>query len=143
MVPNPRSPRRRAQDSSAKAKAAAALREDTSPIYASAALLDNWTSHDWSEGIDLTRASSLVTLEIVTRRSIYYVVRSGPGELMIKGGHYLPDFRRARSVGCSMGGALLKQHAIHIGFRMEIAFEDMRLVTSEVTHVRVLTEATE
>ncbi len=118
-------------------------REDTTPIYVSAAVLDNWTAHDWSEGIDLTRASNLVTLEVVTRRSIYYVVRSGPGELMVRGGHYLPDFRRARSVGCSMGGALLKQHAVHVGFRMEIAFEDMRLVTSEVTHVRVLTEERE
>jgi hypothetical protein len=122
---------------------AAGVREDTSPIYVSAAVLDNWTAHDWSEGIDLTRASTLVTLEVVTRRSIYYVVRSGPGELMVRGGHYLPDFRRARAVGCSMGGALLKQHAVHVGFRMEIAFEDMRLVTSEVTHVRVLAEERE
>jgi hypothetical protein len=115
--------------------------EDTSPIYVSAAVLDNWTTHDWSDGIDLVKAGGLATLEVVTRRSVYYIIRSGPaGELMVRGGQYLPEFRRARSVGCSMGGALLKQHAVHVGFRMEIAFEDMRLVTSEVTHVRLLLE---
>ncbi|MCA1584952.1 MAG: hypothetical protein LC791_09330, partial [Acidobacteria bacterium] len=60
--------------------------------------------------------------------------------VQVRGGHFLPAFRRARAIGCSMGGALLKQHAIHIGFRMEISFEDMRLVTSEVTDIRVLPE---
>lgn len=116
--------------------------EDTTPIYV-AAVLDNWTRHDWSEGLNLAAAATMVTFEVVTKRSVYYIVRSGAGDLMVRGGQYLPDFRRARSVGCSLGGALLKQHAVHVGFRMEIGFEDMRLVTSEVTHVRMLTESTE
>lgn len=143
MLSDPRIGNRSGRKTSVAAKPAPDVREDTSPIYVSAALLDSWTKHDWSDGIDLTCASSLITLEVVTRRSIYYVVRSGPGELMVRGGQYLPDFRRARSVGCSMGGALLKQHAVCVGFRMEIAFEDMRLVTSEVTHVRILAEGHE
>jgi hypothetical protein len=61
--------------------------------------------------------------------------------MLIKGGHYLPEFRRVNSIGCSLGGAMLKEHAVNIGFRMELAFEDQRLVTSQVTHIRVLPEA--
>jgi hypothetical protein len=111
---------------------------DTQPMFSPAATLDAWTTRDWSEALDLTALTGLAAIEVVTRRSIYHVVPTGEGEVRVRGGRYLPTFQRARAIGCSMGGAVLKQHAIHVGFRMEIAFEDMRLVTSEVVHIRVL-----
>lgn len=114
---------------------------DTQPIFSAAATLDAWTTRDWSDGLDLTAIAGLVAIEVVTRRSVYEIVPAGgSSEMLVRGGHYLPTFQRARAIGCSMGGALLKQHAIHVGFRMEICFEDMRLVTSEVTNIRVLPE---
>jgi hypothetical protein len=117
---------------------------DTKPVFSAAATLDAWTTRDWSDGLDLTTLTGLAAVEVVTRRSVYHIVPTGTaGEMQVRGGHYLPTFQRARAIGCSMGGALLKQHAIHLGFRLEIAFDDMRLVTSEVTHFRVLPEQTE
>lgn len=115
---------------------------DTQPIFSAAATLDAWTTRDWSGGLDLTSVAGLAAIEVITRRSVYHIVPTpaGGGEVQIRGGHYLPAFQRARAIGCSMGGALLKQHAIHVGFRMEVAFDDMRLVTSEVTNIRVLPE---
>lgn len=114
---------------------------DTQPVYSAAATLDAWATRDWSGGLDLTAIGDLAAIEVITRRSVYHIVPAEGGQgLLVRGGHYLPDFQRARAIGCSLGGALLKQHAIHIGFRMEIAFDDMRLVTSEVTNIRVLPE---
>lgn len=111
----------------------------TDPRLSGASMLDAWTHRDWSGGFDLSTVTDLATIEVVTRRSIYYIVPGGPdGELLVRGGQYLPEFIRARAIGCSMGGALLKQHAIHVGFRMEIGFDEMRLVTSPVKSVRVL-----
>src|SRR5262249_39462793 len=92
----------------------------TQPIFSAAATLDAWTSHDWSDGLDLTTIAGLAAIEVITRRSVYYIVPTGTtGELLVRGGDYLPTFQRARSIGCSMGSALLKQHALHVGFRME------------------------
>jgi hypothetical protein len=126
------------------ATAAAADTSDTKPVFSAAATLDAWTTRDWSDGLDLTALTGLAAIEVITRRSVYHIVPTGAaGEHQVRGGHFLPTFQRARAIGCSMGGALLKQHAIHLGFRMEIVFEDMRLVTSEVTHIRVLPEQNE
>jgi hypothetical protein len=111
-------------------------------MYAAAAVLDRWTAHDWSKAVHITSLPALAVVEVVTRHSVYQVVAGDcPGNgALVRGGRYLPEFRRVRSVGCSLGGALLKQHAVDVGFRMELAFDDMRLVTSEIRAIRVLQE---
>ncbi len=115
---------------------------ETSAVYSAAALLERWTGHDWSRAVDLTRLPALAAVEVITKHSIYHVIAgNGPGaEVLVRGGRFLPEFRRARALGCSLGGALLKQHAVDVGFRMELAFDDMRLVTSEICAIRLLPE---
>jgi hypothetical protein len=116
--------------------------DETGPICTAAAMLDRWTSHDWSDGLDMARLDGLAAVEVVTRHSVYCLVPvvGDSKAVLVRGGRHVPEFRRALSVGCSLGGALLKQNAVHVGFRMELAFEDMRLVTSEVCVVRVIEE---
>ncbi len=114
------------------------LSHDRAQPMSAPSMLDDWTTHDWSDGVDLTAVGGLDVIEVTTERSVYVVVRAGGREMLVKGGQYLPAFRAARSVGCSLGGAFLKEHAVAVGFRMELAFDDLRLVTSEIKHIRVL-----
>jgi hypothetical protein len=115
--------------------------EETAPV-SSVAALDTWTSYDWSHGLDLTTMACGAVVEVVTARSVYYITATdGPkSPLRVRGGCYLPEFRHAASIGSTMGGALLKQNMVHVGFRMELAFDDLRLITSQVTAVRLLPE---
>jgi hypothetical protein len=115
---------------------------DTGAVCSAAAVLERWTAHDWSRAVHLAHLPALAAVEIVTKHSVYHLVAgSAPGsEVLVRGGRFLPEFRRARAVGCSLGGALLKQHAVDVGFRMELAFDDMRLVTSEICAIRLLPE---
>lgn len=118
--------------------------EQTSPV-SSVAVLDTWTSYDWSQGFDLTSMPGGAVVEVVTARSVYHIMATGANAspLRVRGGRYLPAFRYAVSIGSSLGGALLKQNMVHVGFRMELAFDDLRLITSEVTAVRLLPEITD
>lgn len=118
--------------------------EKTSPVLSSA-VLDTWSSYDWSQGLDLATVTPGAVLEVVTTRSVYYILAPAAGAtpMQVRGGQYLPEFRSAKAIGCTLGGALLKQNAVHVGFRMELTFEDIRLITSPVLSTRVLRETAE
>jgi len=118
--------------------------EATAPA-ATAATLDTWATYDWSHGFDLSTMAAGVAVEVCTQRSVYHIVAGAHGRtaLRVRGGRYLPDFRCAKSIGSSLGGALLKQHMVHVGFKMELAFDDLRLITSPVVAIRPLEARTD
>lgn len=118
--------------------------EETSPV-STVAVLDTWASYDWGHGLDLSTMAAGFAVEVTTVRSVYYIVATAPGTmaLHVRGGRYLPDFRSAKSIGSSLGGALLKQNMVHAGFRMELAFDDLRLITSPVIAIRPLEAKTD
>lgn len=109
------------------------------------ATLDTWATYDWSQGLDLSKMAPGVAVEVCTMRSVYHIVSTDTGKmaLRVRGGRYLPDFRCAKSIGSSLGGALLKQHMVHVGFKMELSFEDLRLITSPVVAIRALEARTD
>lgn len=121
--------------------ARARINEQTAPV-SSVTALDTWTSYDWSQGFDLSSMPGGAVVEVVTVRSLYHIMTTGTpaSPLRVRGGSYLPNFRQAASIGSTLGGALLKQNMVHVGFRMELAFDDLRLITSQVTAVRLLPE---
>lgn len=118
-----------------------ATSEDTSSV-STIAVLDAWANYDWSEGFDLASLSAAAVIEVVTMRSIYHILATGAevGGLKVRGGRYLPDFRAAKSIGSTLGGAVLKQNMVHAGFKMELTFDDVRLITSPVVAIRPLAD---
>jgi len=105
-----------------------------------AASLDVWVRHDWSDGLQLDRLAELDAVAVRTRNTLYRILVIAPrhGEVFIHGGHFFPSPTRARLLGCSLGGAFLKQRGIYVGFRMEIHVGPDTIITSDVRSVAVI-----
>ena len=103
------------------------------------ALLDTWSQHDWGEGVQIDALSALESLAVRTRNSLYEisVVQPGTAEVLVRGGHFFPQFTRARLVGSSLGGSFLKLRGVYLGFSMELQVDDRTIVTSPVRSVAV------
>ena len=80
------------------------------------------------------RCEPFERLFVKTRNSFYeLVVLAGcPGEVLIRGGRFLADFRRARVTGSTAGGSALKPRIIEVGLKMEIALDGQIISTSTV-----------
>ena len=96
--------------------------------------LDSWLVRDWDDGIHIDGVEELHALRVITRNNAYEltVLHGGEGNVLVRGGRFFPDWTRAQFLGCSMGGALLKWHAIHPGMRMEFYALGRRIITSPV-----------
>ena len=103
------------------------------------ALLDTWSSHDWSEGVQLEAMRDMETLTVRTENSTYEitVISGRTGEILIRGGRFFPELTSARLAGCSLGGSFLKLRGIYVGFSLEIHFEKRLIVTSRVNQIAV------
>ena len=108
-----------------------------SNLVSSGALLDTWTSHDWSGGVRVDRLAALDRLDVTTCNSRYEIIVLAPStaDVMVRGGAFFPEFTRARVAGSSLGGSFLKLHTIHPGFRLELADGSRSIVTSPVRHI--------
>jgi hypothetical protein len=96
--------------------------------------LDSWTSHDWSNGIQINTCLPLEPIFVRTRNSAYEVIVmcGDTGDVLIRGGGLLPQFQRARLTGGTAGGSVLKMLGIYVGLRMELHVDGRRIVTSSV-----------
>lgn len=103
------------------------------------ALLDTWSQYDWAEGVQVDALSSLESLEVRTRNSVYEVsvVQPGTAEVLVRGGRFFPEFTRARLVGSSLGGSFLKLRGVYVGFSMELQADDRTILTSPVQSITV------
>jgi hypothetical protein len=113
---------------------------DSTVSCSSSALLDTWSSHDWSGGVQLESMQDMETLSVRTENSTYEVtVISGrTGEILIRGGRFFPELTAARLAGSSLGGSFLKLRGIYIGFSLEIHFENRLIITSRVRKIAVV-----
>jgi hypothetical protein len=103
-----------------------------------AALLDAWTSTDWSGGINVTQLSPFDTLTVTTKNSVYTIVVVSPqtGTIEVRGSSAFPSFTPARVCGSSLGGGLLKRNVVHRGFCLELVHGDLGAVVT--TRVRAV-----
>jgi hypothetical protein len=94
----------------------------TATRCAAVASLDVWVRHAWSDGLQVDHLAELDEIAVRTRNTLYRILVIAPrlGEVLVAGGHFFPDPTPARLLGCSLGGAFLKQRGIYVGFRMEI-----------------------
>ena len=95
--------------------------------------VDAWAERDWNDGIQIDSCPALEHIEVRTLNSVYEVIvmEGGAGEVLIRGGRFFPEFRRARLAGATAGSAL-KLLGIYVGLRMELYVDDQPIVTSSV-----------
>ena len=110
-----------------------------------AALLSTWQAHGWNNGISLDGLAALDRLRVTTRHNVYeIIVRSpGTGEVLVRGGHYFPEFTAARLAGSTLGGSFVKVRSLHVGFRLEFTLGQQFVLTSVVQSIAVIAAAQE
>ena len=112
---------------------------DSTVRCSASALLDTWSSHDWSEGVQLETIADMETLTVRTENSCYEitVICGRTGDILIRGGRFFPEFTAARLAGSSLGGSFLKLRGIYAGFSLEVHFDKRLIITSRVRKIAV------
>jgi hypothetical protein len=105
----------------------------------SAAVLDNWSEHPWTNGVQVDRMEDFEKLEVRTRNSLYEitVIDGQSGEILVRGGSLFPELTPAQLAGATLGGCFCKMRGIYAGFRMEINANGQRTVTSPVESIAI------
>jgi hypothetical protein len=105
----------------------------------SAAVLDNWSEHPWTNGVQVDRMGDMEKLEVRTWNSLYQItIIDGPsGEILVRGGSLFPELTPAQLAGATLGGCFCKMRGIYAGFRMEINANGQRTVTSPVESIAI------
>jgi hypothetical protein len=108
-------------------------------------VLSAWTAHDWRDGIHVADLVALETLVVTTQNSTYEIVlvAADSARVLVRGGAFFPVFTPAHLAGSSLGGAFLKLHSVHVGFRLEFGTEAGLIVTSPVRSVMRASEPTD
>jgi hypothetical protein len=106
----------------------------------SAAVLDKWSEHPWTNGVQVDRMEDMEKLEVRTRNSLYEItiIEGHRGEILVRGGHFFPELTPARLAGATLGGCFCKMRGIYAGFRMEINANGQRTVTTPVESIGIL-----
>jgi len=112
---------------------------DTTVSCSAGALLDTWSSHNWTEGVQLEAMADMERLTVQTENSTYEitVICGRTGDILVRGGRFFPEFTAARLAGSSLGGSFLKLRGIYAGFNLEIHFDKRLIITSRVRQVSV------
>jgi hypothetical protein len=87
--------------------------------------------------LQLASCPALESIVVRTRSSVYeLIVLSGDrGEVMIRGGRFFPEFRRATVAGSSFGGSCMKLRSICVGLYLELHTAGRLFVTSRIQAV--------
>jgi len=112
---------------------------DSTVRCSASALLETWSSHDWSEGVQLETIGDMETLTVRTENSTYEitVISGRTGDILIRGGRFFPEFTPARLAGSSLGGSFLKLRGVYVGFSLEVHFDKRLIITSRVRKIAV------
>jgi len=101
------------------------------------AVLDAWSTQDWSEGLQLDSLPALRSLTIRTRNTDYRltVIDGQRGDVLVTGGKFFPTPTRARLNGATLGGSVIKSRGVYCGFRLEFQLDGQTIVTTRVKTV--------
>jgi hypothetical protein len=88
-------------------------------------------------GVDLTQVPAETVLEVRTKNTVYTIVTKGSNLAMISGHpEYCPQPVLAHIKGSTWGGAMLKEHYIGRGMRLEFQLDDSRpVLTSRILEI--------
>jgi hypothetical protein len=92
---------------------------------------------NWDEGIQINACLPLDHLVVETKNSVYDIVVVSPndGDVLVRGGHLFPDFRKAHLVGATAGGHTVKLLGVYVGLCVELFADRRPVITSPVAAV--------
>jgi hypothetical protein len=102
------------------------------------AVLDNWSSDPWSNGVQIDRLEDMETLTVRTHKTLYeiIIIEGQTGEILVRGGQFFPELTPARLTGATLGGSFCKMRGIYVGFRMEFSALGQRIETTPVESIQ-------
>jgi hypothetical protein len=117
-------------------------RSTTSVHTVTAATLESWSGREWRDGVQIDSLNTLDVLHIRTKNTLYEitVLDRASAEVLVRGGRFFPEHRRAVLSGSSLGGAFLKLHGIYVNFCMELNTGILRIVTTAVESISMASE---
>jgi hypothetical protein len=76
-------------------------------------------------------------IAVRTRRTDYEVVvlPGSTGDVLVRGGRFFEEFRRARLAGSTFGGTAIRVNTIEVGCALELHVDGTRIVTSPIEAV--------
>jgi len=105
--------------------------------HAVATPFEDWATWQPEEAIELDLCHALEQIVVRTRHSVYEVIVlcGEAGEVLVRGGRFLPDFQRARIEGSTAGGCAVKLRSICVGLHMELNVGGQVFITSTIEGV--------
>ena len=102
-------------------------------------MLDAWSKDPWTNGTQINELPDMHRIHVRTVYSLYEitVIDGCNGEILVKGGKYIPDLTQGQLAGATLGGSFCKMLGIYPGFKMEFVANGQRLITSTVQTVSV------
>ena len=102
-------------------------------------MLDTWSRDPWTNGTQINELADMQQIHVRTVYSLYEitVIDGRNGEILVKGGNFIPDLTRGQLAGSTLGGSFCKMLGIYPGFNMELVANGLRLITSTVQTVTV------
>lgn len=104
------------------------------PSWLAARSREDLTAFQPAHAIQLESCAAFESILVTTRRSVYEIIvlPGRAGEVMVRGGRFFPEFRRASIAGSLLGRSALKVGSICVGLNLELNEDGRRLVTSRV-----------
>jgi hypothetical protein len=106
------------------------------------AILDRWTEDPWKNGVQIDKMADMQRIHVRTRYSLYEitVIDGRGGDVQVRGGKFFPELTEAHLAGATLGGSFCKMRGIYCGFKMELACDGQRIVTSDVQTITVFAD---
>ncbi len=90
-------------------------------------------------GLHLQSLTPLTHIRMITQNTRYSITVIDPGEwtVLVQGGRFFPQSRRAFLCGSGYGGSLLKTAWIGVGLCCELTSDEQRIITSPVVSFEI------
>jgi hypothetical protein len=100
-----------------------------------------WPNDPACHAIHLDSCMPFERIAVRTQRTDYelVVLPGSSGEVLVRGGQYFSEFRRAGLAGSTSGGSAIRARTIEVGCRLELHLDGTPIVTSTIQAVSRVT----
>jgi len=104
-------------------------------------ILDTWSNHDWTNGVQIESLEDLTEIHAATRNSVYEftVIDPATRSVLVRGGRFFNEKTPAHLAGSSLGKGrgFLKLGGIYVGFSVELVTEHGTFITTHIKTIQV------
>jgi hypothetical protein len=120
-----------------KAAAMKELEKAPNVLIQRSAMLEDWSDHNWTDGVQIAELKGWDTLVIETAHHTYEITIINPAtaEVLIRGGELFSEQTPAIILGAFLRTSPLKVRGIYLGFAVEMLAKGKRIITSRVRRI--------